>query len=127
MSQLTPHIPGKVTASGRDRCRFDLFIRKKPHFVKPGQKPEWCHRGDVYTQEANRMLINLVRMFANHWHEYVLAELYDNTRPINDPQRIVLRYKDGTLETNNLNNYPFVSELIALPTFLIPSHENKTD
>lgn len=114
----TPYIPGKVTAAGRDRCIFDMFIRRKPQYIKPGQEATWCHRGDKYTDDANEMLPSLIRMFKNHHHKWVLAIIADNRRPADDPERVLLKIVNGVIEENRLKGYLHMLQRVALPEII---------
>lgn len=116
---LNESTPGKITEAGNVRSRFDLFIVLRPEIAKKqNRSPTWCHRGDKYQPDPDRQLSNLIKLFCNHYGKYRLAELYDNTRPKNDPDRIVLKYKDGVIEKNRLNDYAAMLEQTPLPDFL---------
>jgi hypothetical protein len=113
MSVTNPQTPN-------ERCRFDMFTVLRPSLVKnfPNKKPEWTYRGDKYTTEAPKALQNLIRMFINHGNKWQLLELYDNTRPKSDPDRIILKYKNGIIERNRLQDYFPMLENFPLPEFL---------
>lgn len=116
---MTQSTPGKITHTGNVRSRFDLFIVLLPEVAKQqNRSPAWCHRGDKYQPDPDRQLSNLIKLFCNHFKKYWLAELYDNTRPKNDPERIVLKYKDGIIEINRLKDYETMLQQTPLPDFL---------
>lgn len=120
MQKPTPHVPGKITATGKDRCRFDLFIRRWPRYIEPGQSATWCHRGDKFYQEPDKMLCSLISLFEKNHYKWSLAILFDNTRPVGDKERIVMRWFKGVVEENRLANYAAMLENFALPEILKP-------
>lgn len=125
MLQSTPRPtqnPEMITGTGAVRCRFDLFVSLLPGAISrsPSKQRSWCHRGDKFTSEPDAMLCSLLRMFTKRYTTYQVAELYDNTRPKNDPERIVLRWCDGVIEVNRLATYAPMLSKIALPEFLQP-------
>jgi len=126
MSELNryPQSPEIITGAGSIRSRFDMFVVLKPQAVSryPKRSLAWCHRGDKYTDDPDKMLCNLLKMFINHYKQYQLVELYDNTRPKNDPERIIMKLKDGVIEINRL--LPLYSPMLTkiyLPEYLKPS------
>lgn len=103
-----------------NRCRYGLFVRINFPEVKkfPNNLPTWYYRGDKFTLDENKMLINLVKMFINHHNKYQIAELYDNNKDRNDPARIIIRFKAGIVEENRLQNYSDALNKIILPPYL---------
>lgn len=83
---------------GEPRCRFDMFVRW-PH-TSTRRKKTFTYRGDydlsnpqTKISDPEIMLWNLVRIFKNNYHGYLLAEMYDNTIPKSDERRLILRFK----------------------------------
>jgi hypothetical protein len=115
-----PQRPNGITRDGVARCRFDLFVTLKRECVPfaPHKSRTWCHRGDKYTQEPDKMLCNLLRLFTNWKHSWTNAELYDNTRPKNDPERIVLKFRHGQIIINRLRTYEAMIADYPLPEIL---------
>lgn len=108
----------QVTDAGTVRCRFDMFIRLRPEAIVKGKSATWCHRGDKYANEPDRMLQSLLKMFMRHHSKYILAELYDNTKPKNDVDRVILKFNAGTIEINKLAEYKILLSSMPIPNYL---------
>ena len=100
----------------KPRCRFDMFVRY--HQRERRDKPQFTYRGDVFETEAERMLWGLVRMFVNNHMRYFLVELYDNTKPANDPSRVILKFHAGVIIENRLRDYAALLERFPVPDWL---------
>lgn len=110
------------TEKGIERCRFDMMIKWPSNVIRVTSNP-FTERGDRFEkQDVRKMLRYLISYFHNkHRKEkWVMVELYDNSITIDDPERLVMRYKDGVLEFNRLKNYIGMFEEInfRLPVFL---------
>jgi len=104
----------------KERCRFDMFTVLRPGLEKnlPYKKPEWTFSGNKYTNESPKMLWNLIKMILKNPGKWQTIELYDNTRPKNDKERIVIRIRNGVIEENRLQNYSLMLQNFSLPDFL---------
>lgn len=116
---MTLQSTAQITTAGRPRCRFDLFVRvadPRRHY----NKETFCYRGDKFTDQPPLMLQKLVKMFAKNIHEYRVAELYDNTRPKDDEDRIVIKLVNGVIEKNRLLEYAPMLQHFAIPQIFQP-------
>jgi hypothetical protein len=111
-----------VTADGVVQCRFELFVRLRTGLISmfKDQQRCWCYRGDKYTDEEPRMLKNLLNLAKNKVDNYFLMELYDNNKPRNDGQRLILKVQDRKIKVNRLNNYADMLQQFPLPEWLKP-------
>ena len=111
-----------VTSAGEIRSRFDLFIVLNRQEVSryPNKKRAWCHRGDKFFPEPDRQLQALLRMVNRYHSKWQLFELYDNTKPKNEPGRVILKMFDGVIESNQLSSYRPLLQKFILPQFLQP-------
>jgi len=108
-----------VTQDGVVRCRFDIFIRY-PESAGKKINPI-CRRGDKYgITEPAKMLVNILEYFIGYHHQWLIAELYDNSLPINDVNRKILVFKGGKIITNRLHHYKAMLQEFALPEWLKP-------
>jgi hypothetical protein len=90
-----------VTVAGKVRCRFELFIRW-PENANRHINP-FTQRGDAFgITEPDKMLKFLMQYFIRKHHQWLFAELYDNTIPLDDPYRIILELKNKTLLNNTV-------------------------
>lgn len=115
---MSTNVPKSTSDQTAKRCRYELFVRLKFSEMQrfPNKSATWCYRGDKFTIDEDKMLINLIRQFINHNHKYQLAELYDNSKL--PPDRIILRFKEGVIETNRLQEYNHIINKIILPEYL---------
>lgn len=97
-----------------------MFIRLEPGQASryPGRSLTWCHRGDKFTNDPEKMLCNLLRMYIKNPGKYSLIELYDNTKPKNDKERVILRVFNGVIEINRLQLYNAMLTKFVLPEYL---------
>jgi len=104
----------------KSRCRFDMFTVLKPGLEKNfvNKKREWTYSGDKYTNELPKMLWNLIKMLIKNVNSWQTVELYDNTRPKSDPDRIILRISNGVITKNRLQEYSAMLDQFPLPDFL---------
>jgi hypothetical protein len=114
------HNSHTVTSAGEIRSRFDLFVvlQRTETSYYPNRKRAWCHRGDKFCPEPERQLQALLRMINRYRSKWQLFELYDNTKPKNEPGRIVLKMYDGVIEANRLHTYAPLLQKFILPKFL---------
>ena len=100
-------------------CRFTLFVKLWPGIVStwPDLKRVWCMRGDKFPGSESKQLKNLLNHSKNNLHRYSIVELYDNTFKKEDTRRIILQYKNGVFEINNLAQYQQ-----SLKDFPLPEH-----
>ncbi len=112
--------PGEL--EGAVRCRFDLFVRyyKREH----REKETFCYRGDHFgIVEPKKMLCSLLRFFIKENYRWYIAELYDNTKPKNDFERIVIKWNGGKILENRLNNYAPMLTDFPMPEWLKTFHQ----
>lgn len=110
-------LPVIANADGVARCRFDLFVRYPENSNR--RKKTFCYRGDYPDiQDPAKMLWSLVRMFLNKHNEFLLAELYDNTRQKSDPARTILRFKGNKILINRLKEYQEMLKDNPVPDWL---------
>jgi hypothetical protein len=110
----------QVMPATKDRCRFDMFVMLRnevPMTFVTGSK-EWCIRGDKYKTEANKMLQYLLGIVKNHHSNYYLMELYDNTKPKENGERLILKILNNQVKVNRLLNYPDLIKNFSLPEWL---------
>ena len=106
-----------ANTEGVARCRFDLFVRYTEAVRR--NKKAFTYRGDHFGEtDPAKMLWNLIRMFKNKYQDFLLAELYDNTRQKNDPDRLILRYKSKQIIVNRLSEYSEMLKEHPLPDWL---------
>src|SRR5689334_6504291 len=113
-----PLLTNLVTQNGRPRCRFDMLIRW-PDSARRRMNP-FTMRGDRFgIFEADKMLCSLLKYFMKEHRSWLLCELYDNTKPLNDPDRLILEYKKGIIVKNRLpKHYAGMLENFPLPEYL---------
>lgn len=117
-----PKIPAAVPAAAKkqDPCRFTMFVKIIPgqisHF--PGQERCWCFRGDRFADREHKMLRNLLNHFKGKIHLYQIVELYDNNKPREDPDRVIMKYQDGVIVENLLARYLDLLKGYPLPKIL---------
>jgi hypothetical protein len=102
-----------TTGEGKQRCRFDLFVQLNdgvPSKFNRGVR-SWCFRGDTFTQNEDKMLINLLNLMKRYHAQYKLMHLWDNNYSKNDPDRTIFQYFNGVIEKNIL--WVKYSEVIA--------------
>jgi hypothetical protein len=103
--------------NGRIRCRFDMFVRWDGYANR--RKQTFCYRGDFFGNfDPDKMLCSLLKFLIKQHGKWYVAELYDNTRPKDDPERIVVRWNRGVIEENRLKNYRPMLANISLPEWL---------
>ena len=112
-----------VTSAKNIRCRYDMMIRFPSDMIRFTSNP-FTERGDRYEKnDPNKMLVYLIRYFVNkHIKErWVRVELYDNTKPFEDVERVILKYEQGEIKINMLKNYQSCFDLVryTLPQFLV--------
>jgi hypothetical protein len=73
-------------------------------------------RGDRFTNIEQKQLRNLLNHAKNNMHRYEIFELYDNNYQHEDARRIILQYKSGIFEINNLEKYKQSLKGFPLPT-----------
>ncbi len=106
-----------VTANGVVRCRFDLFVRW-PDSAHRKINP-FTHRGDCFgITEPDKMLGSLLRYFIRDHNKWLLSELYDNSFPLNNCDRLLLEYKEGRVVKNRLHHYEQLLQYFPLPSWL---------
>ncbi len=106
-----------LTTKGRLTCRFELFVRW-PESSRRKMNP-FKYRGDrLGLMEADKMIAWLVKFFIKDHHDWLLAELWDNTKQLNDPERIVLSWKRGIIDTNRLKDYEPMLQTVAIPDWM---------
>lgn len=104
------------TAKGNFYCRFDLCIRWPDN---AGRKINpFTQRGDKFEHEVDKMLWSLIRYFLKDHKNWVWAQLRDNTRAKNDPERIILYYNKGIVDVNRLKDYSLLLQNFPLPDWL---------
>lgn len=113
----------QVTAKGVVRCRFDMMARW-PESAGRKMNP-FCYRGDNFNiTEPDKMLRSLIRLFDKEYRNWIVAEMYDNSRPMDDPDRLILRYKQGKELEHKLFNYPTALQDFPLPEWLLKTIQN---
>jgi hypothetical protein len=113
---ITPVAPPELSR----RCRFDMFVRKKPgepgFNSKKGPQRTWCLRGDKYATEDHQMIRKLLNHLQKDISKYDRVILYDNHKA--EDERILLKITDGLIETNHLNKYQLMLINYSLPDYL---------
>lgn len=120
---MKQHFPSaeivNANTEGVQRCRFDMFVRYKK--TERREKHVFTYRGDHFGEtDPAKMLWSLIRMFINNYPRYFLAELYDNTKPKNDPQRIIIKFNGGFIKENRLLDVAAMIEDYPVPEWLKP-------
>lgn len=100
----------------KPRCRFDMFVRYNQREKR--NKPEFCYRGDFFEKDPEKMLWSLLRMFINNYGRFFLSELYDNTKAKDDPDRVILKYHNGSIIENRLKLYSAMLNDHPVPQWL---------
>ncbi len=126
--QQTPHpTPPKpkgpmITADGVVRCRFDLFVRLEQGTASTfkDMQRKWCFRGDAYTDIESKMLKNLLNLIKNHGQKYFIMELYDNTLPKDNGERLILKIQQKLIRVNRLPEYSAMLTDFPLESILLP-------
>ncbi len=113
---ITPVAPPEISK----RCRFDMFVRKKPDepgfYSKKGPQRTWCYRGDKYATEEHQMIRKLLNHLQKQIAVYDRVILYDNHKA--EDERILLKITDGLIEINHLNKYQLMLINYSLPDYL---------
>lgn len=121
-SQQTSPAPAKmpVKALKKERCRFDMFcmLRNDVQMTFATGAKEWCFRGDRWNQEPNKMLHYLLGIVKNHRCNYYLMELYDNTKPKESGERLILKILNNQVKVNKLTEYSELLKNYSLPEWL---------
>lgn len=101
-----------------NKSHFDLFVRLAPGNISAfkDQQRCWCYRGDKYTSEPHKMLMNLLKLASKRISEYDIVLLSDHTRRGNDTA--ILKIVHGVIEVNQLNQYSLLLQRFPLPDFL---------
>jgi hypothetical protein len=107
-----------VTETGRIRCRFDMLIRWPDHAGR--RINPFTMRGDRFgIIEPDKMLCSLLKYFVKDHRKWMFCELYDNTKPLNEANRLILEYKKGKIIKNILpKHYSEMLEQFPLPEYL---------
>jgi hypothetical protein len=118
-SQKSPPVKKQVTAA-RPRCRFDMFVmlRNDVNMTFANGSKEWCFRGDKYSEVPKKMLTYLLGIVKNHSANYYLMELYDNTKPRENGERLIFKILNNTVKVSRLMNYPELLQNFSLPEWL---------
>lgn len=101
-------------------CRFDMFTRLKkgsPPTVKNG-KEVFTYRGDMYSNQLDKMLQTLIRMVENHRKKCAVMMIRDNSKPASSHERTVLKLINGKPYVNRILNYPELIQDFPLPKYL---------
>lgn len=122
-NSITPQqAPAKtpVMQAKKERCRFDMFcmLRNDVQMSFSTGAKEWCFRGDKWNQEPNKMLHYLLGIVKNHRTNYYLMELYDNTKPKECGERLILKILNNQVKVNRLNEYSELLKNYSLPEWL---------
>jgi len=98
-----------------------MFIRLRGEQVQRYGKNAlaWNCRGERYAVNEDQMLPNLVKLFLKQYKGYQVAQIRDNQRPANDPERIVLKYCNGVIEQNRLIDYNYMFKNTILPGWIM--------
>jgi len=94
-----------------------MFVKLWPGIIShwPDRQRVWCHRGDRFSDIERKQIRNLLNHAKNNLHLYSIIELYDNTFSHDDPRRMILKYKEGIFEINNLAQYQASLKGFPLP------------
>lgn len=115
--QHTPLPRNQVTTKGDPTCRFELFVRW-PESAGRNMNP-FKYRGDRFNIiEPDKMLCSLLKLFMKDHPSWMFAELWDNTYPLNDCNRLVLEMKGGKIIKNRLQYYELMLQNFPLPEYL---------
>src|SRR3954453_4096474 len=106
-----------LTAKGRLRCRFDMTVRWPEHagrLINP-----LTVRGDRFGDtDPDKMLKMLLRYLIRDHKQWAFAQLHDNSIPMDDRNRVVIKYYRGKIVINRLHYYfPLLQDFI-LPEYL---------
>src|SRR4051812_1817895 len=112
-----------ITGARNIRCRYDMMIRFPKDVIRFTSNP-FTERGDRFEKnDPNKMLVYLIRYFVNkHVKErWVRVEVYNNTKPPEDFERVILKYEQGEIKINRLKNYHSCFDLLRYtpPQFLV--------
>lgn len=113
-------IKNTLVKEKKERCRFDLFVRVKetlPARFLNGKK-EFCFRGDKHDTEPAKMIRYLLGIVKNHHRQYNVMELYDNTKPKTDRERVIVKVLNGQVKINRLTLYTELLKDFHLPEIL---------
>jgi hypothetical protein len=102
-------------------CCFDMFVKLKPDQPKRfyNNSLTWCYRGDRFTNVNDEMLKKLLILFCKEYQIYDKAVLRDNSKPDNDPTKIILRLAENEIKESNLHLYPHITCKMYLPAWLL--------
>lgn len=109
-----------MSITQKKQSRFTLFVKLKQGIIShfPGQERVWCFRGDKFAKTEQRQIKNLINHIENKIINYQIVELYDNNFEKNKPQRLIIKYKDGIIEKNDLFRYKTILSNYSIPKFL---------
>lgn len=114
----TMYVPLQSTVlPEKERCRFDMFVRWSAKVKR--EKHVFTYRGDQFGDtDPAKMLWSLLRFFINKHGLWFYVELYDNTKPKNDPNRYLLKYSAGVIMENRLSQLKPLLENYPVPEWL---------
>lgn len=120
LHQYLPQKSDEIIIANEDgiaRCRYDLFVRWNKNQRR--EKETFCYRGDYFgITDPHKMLASLVRFFIRKHNCWSVAELYDNTKPKDNPERIILRLVNNKIEKNLLPQFHLMLRNMSLPEYL---------
>lgn len=108
----------EISKEKKPRCRFEMFVRlRKDAKIRFLDKQEtFTFRGDRYDKEKiDRMLMTLLNQFKNHHHQYKMVIIYDTIKPKDSDGRIILKFLDGVMQINNLQQYATMLKDYSIP------------
>ncbi len=101
----------------RELCRFDMFVRWPEHTNR--RIKHFTYRGDHYEKDPQKMLWSLIRYFLKSYPHWVMCQVRDNTKPLDDEERIVFWYNNKEkIIVNRLSMYSKMLKDHPLPDWL---------
>ena len=102
--------------NSRPRCRFDMFVRIRPDYVKGNDgKTQFTYRGDKFTSDPPQMLKSLLRLLKKRSGQFTMVIVYDNTKPKGEPGHAILHIDKGVVKINLLDEYRLMLEGMHFP------------
>jgi hypothetical protein len=115
----TSDTTGAGSAGKKPPCRFTMTVRLPENSkITFHGKRIWTFRGDKYSEQPNHQLRTLLNQFKNHWRQYMMAYISDNTKPIEDGEVCIYKYLKGRVTVNRLEEYSLLLKDYCLPKII---------
>lgn len=123
---LAPPDVAVTAATGKEKkppCRFTLWVRLRPDagftFRFSDDPYSMCIRGDKYEgEDVAKMLKYLLGIVKNRHRSYVFMHLFDNAKPAETGEKLVLKIHHGEVKKNALHQYAELLKNFHLPEYL---------